>query len=121
VIELDGRRHRVDVAVLDRDTVRTAGPTGTVVWRRAARWPDHDADLAGAGPICPLPGTVIAIHVGVGDHVSDGQLLMVVEAMKMEHKITSNGDHVVRALRFAVGDRVDTGDLLVELGEPEGS
>ncbi len=47
--------------------------------------------------------------------VVDGQLLMVVEAMKMEHKITAHGDHVVAAVHFAVGDRVDTGDLLVGL------
>ena len=75
----------------------------------------HDADVGGGGPICPLPGTVIAVHVAVGDSVVEGQLLMVVEAMKMEHKITAPADSVVAEVRFAVGDRVDTGDLLVAL------
>jgi biotin carboxyl carrier protein len=75
----------------------------------------HDAQAEGAGPICPLPGTVIAVHVGVGDAVVDGQVLMVVEAMKMEHKIVAAGDATVTEVRFAVGDRVDTGDLLVAL------
>ena len=41
--------------------------------------------------------------------------MMVVEAMKMEHKITASADAVVSEVRFAVGDRVDTGDLLVVL------
>ena len=71
-----------------------------------------------AGPISPLPGTVIAVHVAVGDSVVEGQLLMVVEAMKMEHKITAPSESVVAEVRFAVGDRVDTGDLLVALDTP---
>jgi biotin carboxyl carrier protein len=45
---------------------------------------------------------------------------MVVEAMKMEHKIIASGDAVVTEVRFAVGDRVDTGDLLVALDHHDG-
>jgi biotin carboxyl carrier protein len=44
----------------------------------------------------------------------------VVEAMKMERKITAHGDHIVAAVHFAVGDRVDSGDLLVALAAPTG-
>jgi propionyl-CoA carboxylase alpha chain len=117
VVELDGRRHVVDVAVGD-DQVRTASPAGSITWTRPMRWVDHDADEAGSGPVSPLPGTVIAVHVEAGQTVVDGQLLMVVEAMKMEHKITAHGDHVVAAVHFGVGDRVDTGDLLVALASP---
>ena len=40
---------------------------------------------------------------------------MVVEAMKMEHRITAHGAATVREVRFGVGDRVDAGDLLVVL------
>jgi propionyl-CoA carboxylase alpha chain len=118
VVELDGRRHVVDVVVGD-DQVRTASPAGSITWIRPRRWVDHDADEAGSGPVSPLPGTVIAVHVEVGQTVVDGQLLMVVEAMKMEHKITAHGDHVVATVHFGVGDRVDTGDLLVALSSPD--
>jgi propionyl-CoA carboxylase alpha chain len=114
IVELDGRRHVVDVR-LDGDTARASSPAGSLEWTRPPRFVDHDADQAGSGPICPLPGTVIAVHVEPGQQVVDGQLLMVIEAMKMEHKITAHGDHVVAAVRFAVGDRVDAGELLVEL------
>ena len=44
---------------------------------------------------------------------------MVIEAMKMEHTITATGPATVVAVRFDVGDRVDTGDLLVELAHKE--
>jgi acetyl/propionyl-CoA carboxylase alpha subunit len=118
VVELDGRRHVIDVEV-GEDHVRTAAPAGSLTWTRPRRWVDHDADEAGSGPVSPLPGTVIAVHVEAGQSVVDGQLLMVVEAMKMEHKITAHGDHVVTAVHFGVGDRVDTGDLLVALSSPD--
>ncbi|MEO6651675.1 MAG: biotin/lipoyl-containing protein, partial [Ilumatobacteraceae bacterium] len=114
VIELDGRRHVVTVEVDDQHA-RTASPSGSVVWTRPARWEDHDAVTSGGGPICPLPGTVIAVHVEAGQSVTAGDLLMVVEAMKMEHKIVATGDAVVADVRFGVGDRVDQGDLLVAL------
>jgi propionyl-CoA carboxylase alpha chain len=114
VVEIDGRRHVVSVRI-DADHVETASAAGSAAWERAERFVDHDADEEAGGPHCPLPGTVIAVHVEAGDEVADGQLLMVVEAMKMEHKITASHDATVTAVHFAVGDRVDQGDLLVAL------
>ena len=114
VIEVDGVRHGVDVAI-DGERVRTRSAAGSVVFTQLPRFEEHDLDNAGGGPICPLPGTVIAVYVQVGETVGDGDVLMVVEAMKMEHKITSTTAATVTDVRFAVGDRVDQGDLLVAL------
>ena len=130
VIEIDGRRQVVHAEVvhhslgLDDDgvgavTVRVRSTAGALTLTRAPRFVLHDAESATGGPISPLPGTVIAVHVDVGEAVVDGQLLMVVEAMKMEHKIVASGDATVTEVRFAVGDRVDTGDLLVALEHHE--
>jgi propionyl-CoA carboxylase alpha chain len=114
VVELDGRRHVVTTTV-DGDAVRTASATGALTWRRRPRFVVHDASEATGGPVSPLPGTVIDVRVTEGDRVEEGDLLVVVEAMKMEHKITAGGDAVVTEIRFSVGDRVDAGDLLVAL------
>ena len=114
VIELDGQRRAVDVS-FDGEVAVTSGRAGSLTWRRLPRFEAPEAETAGAGPVCPLPGTVIAVHVVAGDRVVDGQLLMVVEAMKMEHKITAVGPAAVTGVPYAVGDRVDTGDLLVAL------
>ncbi len=116
-LEVDGRRVRVGVQRSESDpaTLRTRSSAGSRTWTLAPTFVDHDLDMAGGGPICPLPGTVIAVHVEQGQTVSDGDVLMVVEAMKMEHKITATTDAVVAEVHFAQGDRVDSGDLLVSL------
>lgn len=117
-IELDGRRQVVSV-ILDGNLAHVGSQAGARTFVAAERFEVHDADEGGSGPICPLPGTVIAVHVSAGQQVSDGDVLMVVEAMKMEHKITATTDATVSEVRFAVGDRVDQGDLLVELEAQE--
>jgi propionyl-CoA carboxylase alpha chain len=118
VMEIDGVQRAVDVIVAG-DTVHTRSPAGTASWRLAPRFVIHEVDEASSGPISPLPGTVIAVHVAEGDAVAEGELLMVVEAMKMEHKITAGSPAKVHDVRFGVGDRVDAGDLLVELHHDE--
>lgn len=127
-VEVDGVRHRVSVQLTsagdpnDAAAVHavTSGPAGSLSWTRPPRFVEHAAEQMGSGPICPLPGTVIAVHVEPGQTVTDGEVLMVVEAMKMEHQITAVGSATVAEVRFGVGDRVDTGDLLVALDAPDG-
>jgi len=118
-IELDGVR-RVVIAAAARDEVRTRSAAGSLRWTEAPRFVDHDAEAAGGGPMCPLPGTVIGVNVEAGQQVSAGEVLMVVEAMKMEHKITASADSTVSEVHFATGDRVDQGDLLVSLESADG-
>ncbi len=67
----------------------------------------------------PMPGKVVAISVSVGDRVSAGDALLVVEAMKMEHPVRAPRDGVVSALNAAVGDMVSPGASLISL-EDEG-
>jgi propionyl-CoA carboxylase alpha chain len=105
---LDGPDHHGDGGF-----VRVGSNAGWTVLERPARYVVPDDTGSAGGPVCPLPGTVIAVHVADGDQVEDGQLLMVVEAMKMEHKIVAATAATIAEVRFAVGDRVDAGDLLV--------
>ena len=116
IIEIDGRRTAVHVRrSADGDIARTSSAAGALSWHRVPRFTEHDANEGGGGPRCPLPGTVVAVHVGDGDEVGEGTLLMVVEAMKMEHKIIAAAAGVVDEVRYSVGDRVDEGDLLVAM------
>ncbi len=113
-IEIDGRRTAPTV-IRDGESWRVTGYSGRTQWHELPRFSQHDAELVGAGPVAPLPGTVIAVRVTDGDEVEADQVLMVIEAMKMEHQITAPKAATVTAVRCSVGDRVDMGDLLVEL------
>jgi biotin carboxyl carrier protein len=62
-----------------------------------------------------MPGTIIEILVKKGQRVRKGQSLMVMEAMKMEHKIQSPKDGEVISISNEVGQKVDMGAVLVEI------
>jgi 3-methylcrotonyl-CoA carboxylase alpha subunit len=63
----------------------------------------------------PLPGVVVQVSVEVGQKVAAGAVLMVIEAMKMEHTITAPYEGVVQAVHFRRGDRVPEESELLEL------
>jgi 3-methylcrotonyl-CoA carboxylase alpha subunit len=63
----------------------------------------------------PLPGVVVSVAVKEGDKVAAGQVLLVIEAMKMEHAIKAPRPGVVKALKYRVGDRVREGSVLAEV------
>ena len=67
-----------------------------------------------------MPGKVLAVQVAPGASVKRGQLLMVIEAMKMEHAIAAPSDGVVEAVNFGAGDLVEEGALLVAFAPTKG-
>jgi glutaconyl-CoA/methylmalonyl-CoA decarboxylase subunit gamma len=70
----------------------------------------------GAGSVrAPLPGTILRIAVNAGDHVSQGQSLLVLEAMKMENEIVAPFDGLIRDVKVSQGVSVNAGDTLVVL------
>lgn len=83
--------------------------------------PDFEAEaeaLAGGDAVmAPMPGKVIAVSVKAGDTVEKGQVVAVMEAMKMEHSLTAPRDGVVEAVGAAVGAQVPEGEVLVALEE----
>ncbi len=71
----------------------------------------HHADAA--GPTTPVPGTVTDVRVAEGDEVAAGQILVVLEAMKMEHTITADTDGIVTAVHVRTGQSVDAHQVVV--------
>ena len=65
----------------------------------------------------PMPGTVLEVHIKEGQRVRKGQTLVVLEAMKMEHRIQAPKAGEVTELHFSVGDRVDMGEILVQISD----
>jgi len=115
-LEMDGARRRVAVE-LDGERVSTASIAGRAAFRLVSPFPLRDAAAIGGEATAPLPGTVIAVHVAPGEQVVEGQLLLVIEAMKMEHRVTARSDGTVSDVLVTVGDRIDAGDLLVTMAD----
>jgi len=65
--------------------------------------------------LAPLPGTVLQLLVARGDIVKKGQLLLVMEAMKMENRVLADRAGVVENLKVQQGDTVLQGDVILEI------
>jgi biotin carboxyl carrier protein len=88
-------------------------PTAPAPEPKAAPAP---APSAGAATVeAPMPGTILDILVKVGDAVTEGQTLLMLEAMKMENEITAPQAGTVDSIQVAKGDSVNTGDVLISL------
>ena len=110
----DGLRRRYRVR-LESHAAFVNGPEGQSTF--ALRAEDDVAERGGIAGECraPLPGAVTKVLVSVGEVVAEGDGLVVLEAMKMEHTLRALGAGTVRAVHGAPGQQVDVGDLLVEL------
>jgi acetyl-CoA/propionyl-CoA carboxylase biotin carboxyl carrier protein len=102
--ELDGHVRRYAVA-FDAAGVWVARDGHQLHLRREAR-PRTSHAFGGAHLEAPMPGTVLLVHVQPGDTVAEGDVLLVLESMKMELAITAPHDGVVESLDLAPGDRV---------------
>jgi acetyl/propionyl-CoA carboxylase alpha subunit len=110
----DGLRRRYRVR-LEPHAAFVNGPEGQSTF--ALRAEDDAVERGGVAGECraPLPGAVTKVLVSVGDVVTEGDGLVVLEAMKMEHTLRALGAGTVRAVHGAAGQQVDVGDLLIEL------
>jgi geranyl-CoA carboxylase alpha subunit len=91
--------------------------TGTVVLEIVPLLPEPHLSAAAAGSLrAPMPGSVLAVLVEVGERVSEGQPLMKLEAMKMEHTIRTAADGIVEAIYYHEGDTVEADTQLLKIG-----
>ena len=127
LISLDGDRFEIQL-----DDVRAAGhavkfgnrwyvdiPAGSLNFLEKSRFPEPDSADVEGGLTAPMPGKILAINISEGDSVETGQLLVLMEAMKMEHQIVAAFDGSVSEVRVAVGDQVDNGELLVVIASED--
>ena len=91
------------------------GPAGDLELHEAPRFPPPRQTDSAGGLRAPMPGRVLSLCVAEGQTVARGDLLLILEAMKMEHRIAAPTAGTVTALRVAEGDQVANGALLVTI------
>jgi len=110
-LEVDGLRRRVDVHVVGAVSYVDSA-LGASVLVEAERYPLPGSGLAAGALTAPMPGTVVRVDVEVGDVVDEGQVLVVLEAMKMEHAVRSGVSGTVEQLLVTSGAQVADGAVL---------
>ncbi len=115
IATVHGRQRRITV-IRDGDvlTLLENGHCSRLPHPDGARSRAGRAVVSG-GFSAPMPGRVVAVHTRPGARVKRGEVLLVLEAMKMEHAITAPADGVVSRVHFAAGDLVDEGVELLAL------
>ncbi|WP_315337927.1 acetyl/propionyl/methylcrotonyl-CoA carboxylase subunit alpha [Pseudomonas grimontii] len=90
---------------------------GLTVTNRTKQVASRQADTAsGSGSVkAPMDGAIVDVRVCAGEHVSKGQLLLVLEAMKMEHPLKACMDGVVKTVQVTAGDQVRNRQVLLEI------
>jgi len=104
------RHYRVDQV---GTTVFVDGPDGGSTLIEQDRFPKGAGLLGEGSALAPMPGGVVRVAVAEGQMVMSGQLLVVLEAMKMEHAVHAAAAGTVTSVTVAEGDQVETGRVLV--------
>ena len=113
-VEIDGRRHRV---ALTRDAQSVWIFMDGQVWTIPAsvEGPSRGKRRGGHDVMAPMPATVVAIHATPGAAVTEGETLIVLEAMKMELPIKAPRTGTVTAIHCTKGELVQPGINLIEI------
>lgn len=117
-ITVNGKAYDVSVQDITDGSAPVAAPAAAPAPAAAAPAPAAPAASGAAGSIevkAPMPGTILDVKANVGDSVTKGQVIAVLEAMKMENDIVAPEAGKVASINVKKGDSVNTGDIIATL------
>jgi len=133
LIKVNGNQYEVEVEEINENgqvvetvsapaaapEVKAAAPAAAPAPKAAPAAPAPRKDTAvpsGATAVkAPMPGTILNVNVKTGDVVKKGQVLLILEAMKMENEIVAPSDGTIASVNVSKGVSVNAGDVLVSL------
>lgn len=126
VVNVNGKQYEVEVEEVGGAIAAAPAPAAAPAAPKAAPAPvaapaPAAAPKAAAAPAgakavkAPMPGTIVDVKVAVGQQVKGGQVLAILEAMKMENEIMADADGTVASVAVSKGSSVNSGDVILTL------
>lgn len=117
VVNLNGKKYEVDVSesdavLLNVSDAAPVAPTAAPVQAAPAAAPAAQSTAEGAKVLSPMPGTILEVKVQNGQAVKAGDVMFILEAMKMENDIVAPQDGTVKQIVVSKGASVDTDAVL---------
>ena len=108
-VKVNGKLYEVELEAVEEVKGSVNAP--------AANEPAKAAPSQGAANIlAPIAGKLLDIKVKVGDAVKKGEIVAVIEAMKLENEVPATADGIVKEIKASKGNAVNNGDVLIVLG-----
>lgn len=119
LIKINGKTYDAEVEVVGTSASAPVAAPRAAAPAAAPAAPAPAAAPAAGGPAnvtSPLPGTVLRLCKNTGDTVAAGEVVMIVESMKMENEVVAPEGGRIASIAVAAGSAINTGDLLFTLG-----
>ncbi len=109
-VNVNGTQYDITLEVLEGEAAAAPAPKAA-----PAAAPKAAAPAGGQAISAPMPGTILSVNVKPGQAVKKGDVLVMLEAMKMENEIMAPADGTVGAVNVTKGQSVQSGDVLLTL------
>ncbi|HOV28206.1 MAG TPA: biotin/lipoyl-binding protein [Pseudobacteroides sp.] len=124
LIKVNGNQYEVEVEEVKVESAAAtsapvkaapAAPASSSAQTAAAPKKDTAVPQGATTVNAPMPGTILKVNVNPGDSVKKGQVLLILEAMKMENEITAPKDGTVASVNVGKGTAVSAGDVMISI------
>ena len=120
-ITVEGKTYEMDVELIGangaavQSVAKAAAPVVAAPKAAPAPVAAKPAEVGSGSVVAPMPGTILKVLKATGDAVKTGEVVLILEAMKMENEITAPADGTIGSLNLTEGSTVAGGDLLFDV------
>ena len=120
-ITVEGKTYEMDVELIGANgavvapVAKAAAPVAAAPKAAPAPVAAKPAEVGSGSVVAPMPGTILKVLKATGDAVKAGEVVLILEAMKMENEITAPVDGTIGSLNLTEGSTVAGGDLLFDV------